>query len=87
MKSVGYLASQEGADSDHVLAFIDFDENRLFRGIINRPVAAHSREFMLAQSDKVQAFLKELVAWDCGCRNVARIAFIVYVRYAGAMVN
>ncbi|KAL7538600.1 hypothetical protein ACHAXR_008679 [Thalassiosira sp. AJA248-18] len=61
VKSIGYLGTHEGADSDHVLAFVDFDEKRLFRGKINRPVEAHSREFLLAQSDKVKAFLDELI--------------------------
>ena len=58
---VGYLGSHEGADTDHVYGFIDWNTEKLFQGIINRPIAAHSRDFLLAQSDKVKPFLEELI--------------------------
>ncbi|KAL7524975.1 hypothetical protein ACHAWF_006945, partial [Thalassiosira exigua] len=61
VKGVGYLGIHEGPYSDHVLAFIDFKEERLFRGIIHRPVSVHSREFLMAQSDKVKIFLETLI--------------------------
>lgn len=56
---VGYLSSHKRARSDHVLAYIDFEERLLFRGIINRPVDIHSREFMIEQTDKTKQFQKE----------------------------
>ncbi|KAL7519229.1 hypothetical protein ACHAWF_000218, partial [Thalassiosira exigua] len=60
VKGVGYLGIHEGLYSDHALAFIDFKEELLFRGIIHRPVSVHSREFLMAQSDKVKTFLETL---------------------------
>ena len=59
-RSVGYLGTHMGADSDHCMAFIDFDERQLFNGIINRPVPHHSREILIAQTDKVQEFIRGL---------------------------
>jgi hypothetical protein len=58
IRSVGYLGTHMGADSDHCMAFIDFDERQLFNGIINRPVPHHSREILIAQTDKVQEFTR-----------------------------
>ena len=57
IQCVGYLGTHQGAYSDHCLAYIDVDEQQLFRGILNRPVAHHSREITLTQEDKVQRFL------------------------------
>lgn len=42
--------------SDHTMAYIDFDEKLLFRGIINRPTEIHSREFMICQDNKKLSF-------------------------------
>ena len=61
VKGLGYLGIHEGLYSDHALAFIDFKEELLFRGIIHRPVSVHSREFLMAQSDKVKTFLETLI--------------------------
>ena len=44
--------------SDHVMLYVDFDEKELFQGLINRPVRVPSREFILAQADKCDKFLK-----------------------------
>lgn len=55
---IGYLGSHEGADTDHCLAYVDFDKQTLFRGIINRPVARHSREILIEHDDKVRAFME-----------------------------
>ena len=60
IQKVGCLGTHEGAFSDHCLAYIDVDERKLFRGIINRPVAHHSREITIAQEDKVKTFLELL---------------------------
>jgi hypothetical protein len=60
IRHIGYLGTHEGADSDHCMAYVDFDETQLFHGLINRPVSHHSREILLAQADKVQEFVKQL---------------------------
>jgi hypothetical protein len=57
---VGYLGSHEGAPSDHVMAYVDLHEKRAFAGILNRPPPFHSREILIEQEDKVQAFLRTL---------------------------
>ena len=48
----GYLATHEGSLSDHVYAYVDFHKKMLFKGILNRLVEMHSREFQLKQTDK-----------------------------------
>lgn len=60
IQSIGYLGTHQGAFSDHCLAYIDVDEQMLFRGILNRPVNHHSREITISQADKVQKFLELL---------------------------
>ena len=57
---IGYLGTHDGALSDHVMAYVDFDETSLFQGILNRPLPAHSREILIEQDDKVQDFLSTL---------------------------
>ncbi|KAL3762213.1 hypothetical protein ACHAWU_004751 [Discostella pseudostelligera] len=57
---VGYLGTHEGAYSDHVMAVVDFDERRLFAGVLNRPPPRHSREILIEQADKIKAFLDTL---------------------------
>lgn len=49
-----------GADSDHSMAFVDFDESQLFQGIINCPVPFHSRDILFSQPDKVLEFVTML---------------------------
>ena len=58
---IGYLGTHEGILSDHVMAYIDFDEATLFSGLINRPPPFRSREITVEQADKVQIFLSELL--------------------------
>lgn len=54
---IGYLGTHDGALSDHVVGYVDFDEAALFQGVINRPLPAHSREILIEQEDKVLEFL------------------------------
>ncbi|KAL7526947.1 hypothetical protein ACHAWF_001979 [Thalassiosira exigua] len=61
MKRVGYFGIHEGPNSEDVVAYIDFIDEILFRGLINRPVDVHSREFLMAQSDKIKIFLEKLI--------------------------
>ena len=35
IKRIGYLGTHEGQFSDHVYACVDFNEKKLFRGVIN----------------------------------------------------
>ena len=53
IKSIGYLGTHMGADSDHVMAFVDFDEAQLFHGVVNRPVMFQARDILISQTDKV----------------------------------
>ena len=57
IKNIGSLGLHEGIISDHVMLYMDCDENELFRGIQNRPVISPSREFILEQADKCEAFV------------------------------
>ena len=59
--NIGYLATHEEAILDHVYAYVDFYEKLLFKGVINRPVELHSREFMIKQTDKKAAFQVEMM--------------------------
>ena len=60
IERIGYLGTHEGQFSDHVYAYVDFNEKKLFRGEINRPVDLYSREFLIEQTDKMVAFQKVL---------------------------
>ena len=60
LTAIGYLGTHDGAISDHVVGYADFNERALFAGIINRPLPLHSREILIEQSDKVQDFLASL---------------------------
>ena len=62
IRNIGYLGTHMGADSDHCLAYVDFDEKQLFAGLINRPVPHHSCEILIAQADKVQEFVEALTS-------------------------
>ena len=56
---IGYLGTHDGALSDHVYAFVGFDEESLFLSQINYPVDVHLREFMIEQRDNMVEFIKE----------------------------
>ena len=60
IERIGYLGSHEAVHSDHSMAWVDFREKDLFRGIINRPVPYPCRQFTLHQSDKCELFINEL---------------------------
>ena len=57
---IGYLGLHDVTLSDHVLAYVDFDTEKLFHGVINRPMPIHAREFRLEQKDKVLEFQKKV---------------------------
>ncbi|KAL7522205.1 hypothetical protein ACHAWF_000300, partial [Thalassiosira exigua] len=44
IKAIGYLETHQGALTNHPAAYVDFYEDRLFKGITNRPIPMHSRE-------------------------------------------
>ena len=56
IQRIGYLGNTEANGSDHAMAYVDFDEKLLFKGLINRPTEIHSREFMVEQDDKKLRF-------------------------------
>lgn len=62
LKSIGYLGTHDGATSDHVMAYADFDHQQMFAGIINKPPPAIAREIRIEQEDKVQNFLRHVLA-------------------------
>lgn len=74
VQRVGYLGTHEGADTDHVYSFLDMDEKTLFGVTLNRPISVHSREFLLSQDDKVQAFLEDLIP-KCEEHNLSARTF------------
>ncbi len=57
----GYLGMHEGAETDHVYANMDLNDKVANQGAVHRPITTKSRDFLLAQSDKVKNFLDELV--------------------------
>lgn len=61
IKAIGYAGSHQGADSDHVFSWVDFNEQLLFQGVLNRPPSAKSRSIQICQSDKAKKFLEGLV--------------------------
>ena len=44
-------------DTDHVMLYIDFDEDLLFKGIMNHLVLKPSREFVIEHADKAEKFV------------------------------
>lgn len=62
MNRVGCLGLHDGLISDHVLLYADLDEKLAFQGQVNRPVRVPCREFLLAQANKCEAFVKEFRA-------------------------
>ncbi|KAL7553316.1 hypothetical protein ACHAWF_016600 [Thalassiosira exigua] len=80
LTGIGYLGSHEGAFSDHVVAWADFDEERLFTTRICAPAPIGSREFRLEQTHKVKAFLfhfKKAIA----ANNVRSGVFALLARF------
>ena len=61
IERIGYLGTHEGAETDHVYAYMDLNDKVANQGIIHRPITTKSRDFLLAQSDKVKNFLDKLV--------------------------
>jgi hypothetical protein len=58
IKRIGTLGLHHAIVSDHVMVYADIDESLLFQGLINRPVRVPTREFVLAQADKCELFVK-----------------------------
>ena len=77
IECIRYLGTYEGQFSDHVYVYVDFNEKRLFRGTINRPVDIHSREFLVEQTDKTVTFqtvLEKSIVEDSVKENVFKMA-------------
>jgi hypothetical protein len=45
---IGYLGTHDGVMSDHVMILADFDERRLFSGVLNRPINRQKSILLLA---------------------------------------
>ena len=41
------------------MLYMDINEQKLFRGVMNRPVLNPSREFVVEQADKAEKFIKK----------------------------
>jgi hypothetical protein len=61
VQSIGYLGTHKGSNTNHVYAFMDLNDKISHQGIVHHPITTKSREFILTQSDKVKAFLDNLV--------------------------
>ena len=70
---IGSLGLHEGMVSDHVLLYADLDEKKLFQGIVNRPVRVPCREFVLAQADKCENFIKQFLEYCEECNFKSRV--------------
>ena len=58
IKRIGSLGLHEGINSDHVMLYMDCDEDELFKGVLNRPVLNPAREFVIEHADKCEKFLE-----------------------------
>ena len=56
IEQIGYLGTHEDQFSDHLYAYVDFNEKRLSRGTINCPVGIHSQEFLMRRLIKRSCF-------------------------------
>ncbi len=63
IEQIGYLGTHEGAETDHVYAYMDLKDKVANQGFIHRPITTKSRDFLLAQSDKVKIFLTNWYHW------------------------
>ena len=72
LRAIGYLATHDGAFSDHVVGFMDWDAQLFSQGMINRPPRYHSREITFDQSDKVKKYLEELIKQASGRKLMER---------------
>jgi exonuclease III len=80
IKKIGTLGLHQAMVSDHVMVYADLDEEELFQGKINRPVRVPCREFLLAQADKCEAFIKAFKL-KCDERNFRRRAESLYAEF------
>ena len=62
IKSIGYLGTHDGATLDHVTAYVDMDHRQMFAGIITKPPPLTARDILIEQEDKVQNFLRHVLA-------------------------
>jgi hypothetical protein len=47
VKSIGYLGTHKGLDTDHVYAFMDLIDRIAHQEIVHHPITTQSREFTL----------------------------------------
>ena len=80
IRRIGYLGTHEGAPSDHTMAYVDMDHRQMFAGLINRPPSFHSREILIEQEDKVQAYLQALHP-QLEAQNIAERVFRLTKRF------
>jgi hypothetical protein len=61
IECIGYLGTHKGAETDHIYAYMDLNDKVANQGTVHRPITTKTQDFVLAQSNKVQNFLDELV--------------------------
>ena len=48
IEHIGYLGTHEGAETDHVCAYMDLNDKIVNQGTIRQPITTKSRDFVLA---------------------------------------
>ena len=59
--TIGYSGTHKGTDSDHVVGYIDWDQNMISQGLVNRPPIIQRRPVRIEQTDKIKLYLKILI--------------------------
>ena len=70
IKRIGTLGLHEEVILDHIMLYMDCDEDQLFSGIINRHILNPSREFVIKHADKCEKFVDKF----CKCAKEKRFA-------------
>ena len=50
--TIGYSGTHKGTDSDHVVGYIDWDQQMISQGPVNRPIRMQGRPIRIKQTDK-----------------------------------
>ena len=51
IECIGYLGTHEGAETDHVYAYMDLNDKIANQGTVHRLITTESQDFVLAQSE------------------------------------
>jgi hypothetical protein len=59
---IGYLGTHERTDSDHVVGYIDLDQQMFSQGLLNRPTQMQGQPIRIKQPDKIRTHLETLIS-------------------------